>query len=186
MTLPRHTTMTPQALKSLIRTIPDYPSPGVMFRDITTLVGDAAGLRAVVAAFEERYCNARLTAIVGIEARGFIFGAPLACMLGLAFIPARKKGKLPGPAAGQDYALEYGTDRLEIHLGSLGPHDRVLVVDDLLATGGTAQAAVTLIRILGATVAECAFVVDLPDLGGRARLAAIDTTVFTLCAFDGD
>ena len=123
MTLPRHTTMTPQALKSLIRTIPDYPSPGVMFRDITTLVGDAAGLRAVVAAFEERYCNARLTAIVGIEARGFIFGAPLACMLGLAFIPARKKGKLPGPAAGQDYALEYGTDRLEIHLGSLGPHD---------------------------------------------------------------
>ena len=177
--------MTPEILKSLIRTIPDYPAPGVMFRDITSLIGNPAGLRAVIDICANRYRDARLTAIVGVEARGFIFGAPLAYALGLAFVPARKRGKLPGATIGRDYALEYGADRLEIHQDAIGQRDRILIVDDLLATGGTAAATVLLVRSTGAEVAECAFVVDLPDLGGRERLAAIGVDAYTLCAFEG-
>lgn len=177
--------MTPEALKSLIRTIPDHPRPGVMFRDITTLLLNPAGLKSVVETFADHYRIARLTAIVGIEARGFVFGAPLAYALNLAFIPARKRSKLPGPTIGRDYALEYGTDRLEIHQDAISRRDRVLVVDDLLATGGTAAAAVTLVRTTGAEVAGCAFVVGLPDLGGRERLATIGVDAYTLCIFEG-
>ncbi len=172
-------------IQSLIRTIPDYPKPGILFRDITTLIKDGPGLKATVDALVERYRGKRIDKVVGTEARGFIFGAPLAYALGVGFVPARKKGKLPGKATGHDYALEYGQDRIEMHDDAIAPGDQVLVIDDLLATGGTAEATVALVRALGGEVAECAFVVDLPDLGGRARLEQMGLTVHTLCAFEG-
>ncbi len=172
-------------IQSLIRTIPDYPKPGILFRDITTLIKDAQGLRATVDLLAERYRGQRIDKVVGIEARGFVFGAPLAYALGVGFVPVRKQGKLPGKTISHEYALEYGHDRIEIHDDAIGTGAHVLLVDDLLATGGTAQAAVALVRQLGGIVDECAFVVDLPDLGGRRKLEAQGLSVFTLCAFEG-
>lgn len=173
-------------IRSLIRTIPDHPKPGIQFRDITTLLKDPAGFRFTVDALVERYRGRDITKVVGTEARGFLFGAPLAYALGIGFVPVRKQGKLPGKTTGHEYALEYGHDRIEMHDDAIAADDKVLVIDDLLATGGTAQATVMLVRGLGGTVLECAFVIDLPDLGGRARLEKMGLPVFTLCAFDGD
>ena len=173
-------------IQSLIRTIPDYPKPGIQFRDITTLLKDADGFRSTIDQFVERYRGRDITKIAGTEARGFLFGAPLAYALGVGFVPVRKQGKLPGKTTGHEYALEYGHDRIEMHDDAIEAGDKVLVIDDLLATGGTAQATVMLVRGLGGTVVECAFVVDLPDLGGRAKLEKMGLTVFTLCEFEGD
>lgn len=172
-------------IQSLIRTIPDYPKPGIQFRDITTLIKDAQGFKATIDMLVERYRGRDISKVVGTEARGFIFGAPLAYALGVGFVPVRKKGKLPGKTTGHEYALEYGHDRIEMHNDAIDAGDKVLVVDDLLATGGTAQATVMLVRGLGGDVAECAFVVDLPELGGRAKLEKMGLTVFTLCEFAG-
>lgn len=173
-------------IQSLIRTIPDYPKPGIQFRDITTLLKDPSGFHATIQALLGRYMGKTIHKIVGIESRGFIIGAPLAYALGCGFVPARKPGKLPGEAIGHDYELEYGSDRLEIHTDAIQPGEHILLVDDLLATGGTAEAAVKLIQKMGGDVLECAFVVDLPDIGGRARLEQQGLSVFALCEFEGD
>jgi len=157
-------------IKSLIRTIPDFPKPGIQFRDITTLLMDAKGLRDVVEHFTSQYQSTPVDMVVGIESRGFIVGAPLAVALGKGFVPVRKPGKLPGEKIGVEYALEYGTDRLEIHTGALEAGMKVLLVDDLLATGGTMAAACHLVEQLGCEVAGLAFVVELPELKGRDRL----------------
>ncbi len=171
---------------SFIRTVPDYPKPGIQFRDITTLLKDPTGFAAAIDALVARYRTTPISKIVAIESRGFLFGAPLAVALGLGFVPARKPGKLPGKTTGHDYTLEYGVDRIEIHDDAITAGDNILIVDDLLATGGTAHAAVSLVKKMGGRVVECAFLVDLPDLGGRARLEALGLPVFALCAFDGD
>lgn len=173
-------------LQSLIRTIPDYPHPGIQFRDITTLLKDAAGFKATIDLLVERYKDRKITKVVGTEARGFIFGAPLAYALGVGFVPIRKKGKLPAKTTAHEYALEYGNDRIEMHDDAIDASDQVLVVDDLLATGGTAAATVMLVRGMGGQVIECAFVIDLPDLGGRAKLEKMGLTVHTLMAFASD
>jgi adenine phosphoribosyltransferase len=171
---------------SFIRTVPDYPKPGIQFRDITTLLKDPTGFAAAIDALVARYRTTPISKIVAIESRGFLFGAPLAVALGLGFVPARKPGKLPGKTTGHDYTLEYGVDRIEIHDDAITAGDNILIVDDLLATGGTAHAAVSLVQKMGGRVVECAFLVDLPDLGGRARLEALGLPVFALCAFAGD
>lgn len=173
-------------VKQLIRTIPHYPKPGIMFRDVTTLLKDAQGLRVVINEFVNRYTGQKIDKVLGIEARGFIVGAPLAYLLGVGFVPVRKKGKLPGQTIGHDYALEYGTDRVEIHLDAIERGERVLIVDDLIATGGTAEAAVKLTELCGGVVHECAFVVDLPALGGRHRLEKLGHPVFTMIEFEGE
>lgn len=173
-------------IKSKIRTIPDYPHQGIMFRDITTLLKDADGFHATIEALANRYRDVKIDKIVGIESRGFIIGAPLAYALGVGFVPVRKKGKLPSVTIGHDYQLEYGTDRIEIHTDAISSGEQILLVDDLIATGGTAEAAVALIQQVGGVVVECAFVIDLPDVGGRKRLEARGQTVFTLCEFEGD
>lgn len=173
-------------IKSRIRTVPHYPKQNVMFRDITTLLKDPIGLRTTIDELTRRYAGMQIDKIAGIEARGFMIGAPLAYTLGKGFVPVRKTGKLPAETAGQDYQLEYGTDRIEIHVDAISKDERVLLVDDLLATGGTAEAACKLIGSLGGTIVECAFVIDLPDLGGRARLEKLGHPVFSLCAFEGE
>ena len=173
-------------LSSLIRTIPDYPKPGIQFRDITTLLKDPVGLKQTIDALALRYQTAKIDKVAGIESRGFIIGAALAYKLGVGFIPLRKKGKLPGETIGEEYQLEYGTDRIEIHVDAISKGERVLLVDDLIATGGTAMAAAKLVRQLGGDIHEAAFVVDLPDLGGCARLKSAGCNVFTLCEFAGD
>ncbi len=173
-------------IKSRIRTIPHYPHQGIMFRDITTLLKDPIGLRATVQELAKRYRDMKIDKIAGIESRGFIVGTPLAYELGLGFVPIRKKGKLPAETVGRDYQLEYGSDRIEIHVDAIQKGDRVLLVDDLIATGGTAEAAVGLIEDMGGKVLECAFVIDLPDIGGRARLEKKGQKVFALCEFEGD
>lgn len=173
-------------IKSRIRTVPHYPKPGVMFRDITTLLKDPVGFRITITELVNRYAGQKIDKVSGIESRGFIVGAALAFQLGLGFVPIRKKGKLPAQTVGHDYELEYGTDRIEIHVDAIDPGDRVLLVDDLLATGGTAEAAVKLIGSMGGTIVECCFVIDLPDLGGRQRLMARGQKVFALCEFEGD
>lgn len=171
---------------SLIRTIPDYPKPGIQFRDITTLIKDAEGFHAAITKMAERYRGQNISKIVGIEARGFMFAAPLAYALKLGFVPVRKQGKLPGAAMGHDYDLEYGSDRIEIHHDAISKGEKILIVDDLLATGGTALAATTLVQKMGGEVVECAFLVDLPDIGGRKRLEQAGIPVFALCEFEGD
>jgi adenine phosphoribosyltransferase len=174
-----------EELKALIRTIPDFPKPGIMFRDVTTLMSDGAGFQKTIAALTDRYRGQRLDKVAGIEARGFILGGAIAAALGVGFVPLRKKGKLPGQAIGEDYALEYGTDRIEMHLGAVHEGERVLIVDDLIATGGTAEAAIRLIRAVKGEVVEACFVIDLPDLGGVERLAALGCQSFCLLAFAG-
>ncbi len=173
-------------IKSRIRTIPHYPHQGIMFRDITTLLKDPVGLRATVQAIVQRYRDAGIDKVAGIESRGFIIGTPVAYELGLGFVPVRKKGKLPAATIGRDYQLEYGTDRIEIHTDAIRQGDRVLLIDDLIATGGTAEAAAGLIQEMGGDVVECCFVIDLPDIGGRTRLEQQGHSVFALCEFEGD
>ncbi len=173
-------------IKSKIRTVPHYPKQGIQFRDITTLLKDPIGLRVTIDELARRYADMKIDKIAGIEARGFILGAPLAYVLGKGFIPIRKKGKLPAETIGHDYALEYGTDRIEIHTDAIEKGERVLLVDDLIATGGTAEAACSLIQKMGGEIVECCFVIDLPDIGGRARLEKHGHKVFALCEFEGD
>ena len=178
--------MTPNELKSLIRTVPDFPEAGIQFRDITTLIGHPLGLAATVRHLAERAKACGAEAIAGMEARGFIFGAALAVELELGFIPVRKPGKLPIEIIGIDYALEYGTDRLEIDPGAIQHGQTVVIVDDLIATGGTALAAAQLLRQAGATIDDALFVIDLPDLGGAQRLRDASVEVSTLMEFEGD
>ena len=173
-------------LKALVRTIPDYPRPGIMFRDITTLLGNAKGLSACVDRLAAPYRESAVDAVAGIEARGFILGGAIADRLGCGFVPIRKKGKLPGKAIGQDYELEYGVDVIEIHEDGITKGERVLLVDDLIATGGTAEAAVKLLRKLDADIVAAAFVIDLPDLKGRKRVEALGIDCHTLIEFEGD
>ena len=173
-------------IKSRIRTVPHYPKQGIMFRDITTLLKDPVGLRATVDELARRYADVKIDKIAGIESRGFIIGAPLAYALGKGFIPIRKKGKLPAETIGHDYELEYGTDRIEIHTDAISSGEKILLVDDLIATGGTAEAACKLIENMGGKIVECCFVIDLPDIGGRARLEKHRQKVFALCEFEGD
>jgi adenine phosphoribosyltransferase len=173
-------------LQSLIRTIPDHPKPGIQFRDITTLLLDADGLRLAVDGIADRHRGTKIDLVAGIEARGFIFGTAISYALGLGFVPLRKPGKLPGKTIGRDFALEYGTDRIEMHEEAVRAGQRILLVDDLIATGGTAEAAVELVREVRAEVVECAFVVALPDLGGLERLEKIGCPTHALCEFAGD
>lgn len=173
-------------LASLVRTITDFPKPGIQFRDITTLIGDAAGFSEAVRRLAVRAAGYRPDLIVAVEARGFLFGAAMATAMGVGLVPVRKAGKLPGVTIGIDYALEYGTDRLELHEGAVLPGHRVVLVDDLLATGGTILATADLMRSAGAEVAAALFVIDLPDLGGSRRLEAAGLVCETLIAFDGE
>ena len=173
-------------IKTLIRTIPHYPHQGIMFRDITTLLKDPVGLRSTIDQIAKRYKGQSISKVVGIESRGFIIGAPVAYLLGVGFVPIRKKGKLPAETIGHDYQLEYGADRVEIHTDAISPGDRVLLIDDLIATGGTAEAAVALLRKMGAEVVEAAFIIDLPEVGGRKRLEKLGIKVFALCEFEGE
>lgn len=173
-------------IKSRIRTIADFPRAGIMFRDITSLLADPEGFALAIQQLRERYADKHIDCVAGIEARGFIIGAALALELGKGFVPIRKPGKLPGATAGQDYQLEYGSDRLEIHVDAIQAGAQVLLVDDLLATGGTALAACQLIEGLDGRIVECAFVIDLPDLRGRERLQNAGHEVFALCAFEGE
>ena len=172
-------------LKNLVRTIPDYPKPGIMFRDVTTLFADAQGFKAAIAQLVEPYRTEPIDAVAGIEARGFILGGAVADRLGCGFIPVRKKGKLPAETVGQDYELEYGTDTIEIHADAVKPGERILIVDDLIATGGTAEAAVKLIRRIGGEIVGAALVIDLPELGGVKRLDALGIESHALMAFEG-
>lgn len=173
------------SIKSHIRTVPHYPHHGIMFRDITTLLKDPVGLRTTIQEIVHRYDTIAIDKVAGIESRGFIIGAPVAYQLGKGFIPIRKQNKLPAETVGRDYQLEYGSDRIEIHVDAIQPGDRVLLVDDLIATGGTAEAAAGLIQDMGGVVVECCFVIDLPDVGGRVRLENLGHKVFALCEFAG-
>jgi adenine phosphoribosyltransferase len=177
--------MTPDELKALVRTVPDFPSPGILFRDITTLISHGAGFAACVGHLAQRAKAAGADAIAGMEARGFIFGAAAAAQLGLGFVPVRKPGKLPVATLGVDYALEYGQDRLEIDPGAIRPGQRVVIIDDLIATGGTALAAAELLRKAGAVVTHALFVIDLPDLVGADRLRGAGVVVDALMDFPG-
>ena len=168
-----------------IRTIPDYPKPGIMFRDITTLLGDARAFRQAVDELVQPFAGRKIDKVAGIEARGFILGGAVAHQLSAGFIPLRKKGKLPHQTIAVEYALEYGVDSMEMHLDAAKPGDRVMLIDDLIATGGTAVAAIQLLRQAGAEVTAAAFVIDLPDLGGADRVRALGVPVSTLAAFEG-
>ncbi len=173
-------------IQSLIRTIPDYPKAGIQFRDITTLLQDAEGYAETIRQLAEIAKHYEVDVVAGIEARGFILGAALANVLKVGFVPIRKAGKLPGKTISQAYALEYGEDQLEIHTDAIKAGGQVLLVDDLIATGGTAEAAIQLIQQLDATVCAAAFVVDLPDLGGMQRLTRLGVQTHRLCAFEGE
>lgn len=165
-------------LEPLIRAIPDFPIPGILFRDITPLLGDPAGFKAMVDLFVDKYRSANVDYVVGIEARGYMLGAPVAYALGAGFVPVRKPGKLPGEKYSEEYALEYGTNTIEIHADAIGRSKRVLVIDDLLATGGTLAATLRLLERLGAHIAGVAVLIELEGLNGRAALPGIDVTSF--------
>ena len=172
-------------LRGAIRTIPDYPKPGILFRDVTTLMRDADALSATIEALAEPYRDGGIEAVAGIEARGFILGGAVAHALGCGFVPLRKRGKLPAETVRVAYSLEYGVDEMEVHRDAVTPGERVLLVDDLIATGGTAEAGAKLMRELEVDVVAAAFVIDLPDLGGAERLRAMDVPVHALVAYDG-
>jgi adenine phosphoribosyltransferase len=174
-----------KTVKDYIRTIVDFPHEGILFRDVTTLFADPRGFRMAVDQMLHPYAGQRIDVVVGLEARGFILGGAIAHQLGTGFVPIRKKGKLPGTTISQDYKLEYGEAIVEIHDDAIRAGQTVLVVDDLLATGGTAEAGITLVERLGGVIAGCAFIIDLPDLGGRKRLEAMGMEVHALCAFEG-
>ncbi len=175
-----------KTVQDYIRTIPDFPHEGIMFRDVTTLFHDPRGFRMAIDQLLHPYAGQPIDKVVGLEARGFILGGAIAHQLSLGFVPIRKKGKLPGKTIEQDYTLEYGTATMEVHDDAFQPGERVLLVDDLLATGGTAEAGIKLIERMGAQVMGCAFVIDLPDIGGRSKLEAMGMDVHALCAFAGD
>lgn len=177
--------MTVDDLQRLVRTIPDFPQKGILFRDVTTLIGHGQGFARAVELLAEQAEDGGARAIAGIEARGFIFGAAVAARMGLPFIPVRKPGKLPVPVLAIDYALEYGTDTLEVDPGAVAAGQRVAVIDDLIATGGTALAAVQLLRQAGASVEQALFVIDLPDLGGADRLREAGLAPWSLMRFPG-
>lgn len=170
-----------EQLKSKIRDIPDFPKEGIIFKDITPLLGDVDAFQTVVDSFAKRYADKSIDAVVGIDARGFIFGGALAYRIDAAFVPVRKSGKLPHKTHHVEYALEYGTDKIEMHIDALSPNHRVVIIDDLLATGGTAQATCELIEKTGATVVECAFVIELSFLNGREKLK--DREIFSLIQY---
>lgn len=174
-----------QFIKDSIKTIPDYPKPGILFRDVTSLLEDPKAYATSIQLLVERYRDAGVTKVVGTEARGFLFGAPVALALGVGFVPVRKPGKLPRAVISESYELEYGTDSLELHTDSIGSQDKVLVIDDLLATGGTIEATARLIRRLGGSVQDAAFIIDLTDLGGRERLTALGIDCYSLVTFPG-
>jgi len=172
-------------LKTSIRTIPDYPKAGIMFRDITTLLGDARAFRRAVDELVQPFAGRKIDKVAGIEARGFILGGAVAHQLSVGFVPLRKKGKLPHKTVSVDYALEYGVDTIEMHVDGCAAGDKVMLIDDLIATGGTAMAAIQLLRQAGAEVVAAAFVIDLPELGGAGRLRAAGVPVQSLVAFEG-
>jgi len=172
-------------LRAAVRTIPDYPKPGILFRDITTLLGDARAFRRAVDELVQPWPGSKIDKVAGIEARGFILGGAVAHQLSAGFVPIRKKGKLPHETVRIAYSLEYGVDEMEMHRDAIAPGERVILVDDLIATGGTATAAVELLRKMGAEVVAAVFVIDLPDLGGAERLRRLGVTVRTLMSFEG-
>lgn len=172
-------------LKDLIRTIPDYPKPGIMFRDITTLLSDSRGFRRLVDELVQPLAGAKIDKVAGIEARGFILGGAIAHQLSVGFVPVRKQGKLPFETISESYELEYGTDAVEIHVDAVEPGERILLVDDLIATGGTAIAAIALLERAGAQIDLCSFVVDLPEIGGADKLRALGHQVSALMTFEG-
>jgi adenine phosphoribosyltransferase len=172
-------------LKAAVRTIPDYPKPGVMFRDITTLLGNARAFRRAVDELVQPWSGAKIDKVAGIEARGFILGGAVAHQVSAGFVPIRKKGKLPHTTVRIAYSLEYGLDEMEMHEDAVSPGERVILVDDLIATGGTAEGAVKLLRRMGADVLAACFIIDLPDLGGAEKLRKLDVPVRTLITFEG-
>ena len=172
-------------LKAAIRSIPDHPKPGIMFRDITTLLGDARAFRRAVDELVHPWAGGKIDKVAGIEARGFILGGAVAHQVSAGFVPIRKKGKLPFKRVSIGYSLEYGIDEMEMHEDAVYEGERVVLVDDLVATGGTAEAAVRLLRQIGADVLAACFIIDLPDLGGAAKLRALDVSVRTLISFEG-
>ena len=178
-------TKSAKTVKDYIRTIVDFPHDGIMFRDVTTLFADPRGFRIAIDQLLHPYAGVRFDKVVGLEARGFILGGAIAHQLSVGFVPVRKKGKLPGAVISEEYTLEYGEAVVEIHDDAIQPGEKVLLVDDLLATGGTAEAGLKLIERLGGEVIGCAFIIDLPDLGGRTRLEAMGMDVHALCAFEG-
>jgi adenine phosphoribosyltransferase len=173
-------------VRDYIRTIVDFPHEGIMFRDVTTLFADPRGFRMAIDQMLHPYAGEPIDKVVGLEARGFILGGAIAHQLSVGFVPVRKKGKLPGTVISQDYKLEYGEAIVEIHDDAIKPGERILVVDDLLATGGTAAAGINLIERLGGEIVSCAFIIDLPDLGGRKVLEDLGMDVHALCAFEGE
>ncbi len=176
----------PHTIKQKIRTVPHWPKPGIMFRDITTLLKDAAGFKRTIDLLQQRYEKMLVDIVVGIESRGFILGSAVADRLGVGFAPIRKKGKLPAETVAEEYDLEYGKDKIEIHKDAIAPGMKVLLLDDLIATGGTALAACNLIKKLGGEVVECGCIVDLPELGGKKKLEAAGYKVFNLVEFEGE
>lgn len=171
-------------IKETIRSIPGWPIEGVIFRDITTLMQDPDAYRAACDLFYERYKDSGASKIVGIDARGFVFGAVLAYKMGIGFVPVRKKGKLPYDTIEESYALEYGTAEMEMHVDAIEEGEKVIIIDDLIATGGTIEAAIKLVKKLGGDIVECGFIVELPDLGGRAKTG--DIPIYAMCEFEGD
>jgi adenine phosphoribosyltransferase len=174
-----------KTVRDYIRTIPDFPHEGIMFRDVTTLFSDARGFRMAIDQLLHPYAGTPIDKVVGLEARGFILGGAIAHQLSVGFVPIRKKGKLPGKTIAQAYQLEYGEAVMELHDDALQPGEKVLLVDDLLATGGTAEAGIRLVERLGAQVVGCAFIIDLPELGGARKLERLGMQVHSLCAFEG-
>ena len=172
-------------LRNSIRSIPDYPKPGIMFRDITTLLGNARAFRRAVDELVQPFAGSKIDQVAGMEARGFILGGAVAHQLSAGFIPIRKKGKLPHSTVSIAYSLEYGVDEMEVHTDAVKPGEKVILIDDLIATGGTAEGATKLLQKMGAEVVAACFVIDLPELGGRAKLEALGVPVRTLIAFDG-
>ena len=175
-----------KTVQDYIRTIPDFPHAGIMFRDVTTLIADPRGFRLAIDQLIHPYVGQPIDKVVGLEARGFILGGAIAHQLSVGFIPIRKQGKLPGKTITQAYTLEYGEAVMEVHDDALQAGERVLLIDDLLATGGTAEAGIKLIERMGAQIMGCGFIIDLPDLGGRKKLEGLGMDVHALCAFDGD
>ena len=175
-----------KSVRDYIRTIVDFPHEGIMFRDVTTLFADPRGFRMAIDQMLHPYAGVKIDKVVGLEARGFILGGAIAHQLSVGFVPIRKKGKLPGATISQAYTLEYGEAIVELHDDAIQPGEKILLVDDLLATGGTAEAGIRLVERLGGAIVSCAFVIDLPDLGGRKRLEAMGMDVTALCVFDGE
>ena len=178
--------MTAEYIKSVVKTVPDYPKPGILFRDVTSVLEDHKAFSSCISLLVEKYQGMGFTKIAGTEARGFLFGAPLAIEMGIGFVPVRKPNKLPREVVSESYELEYGMDTLEIHKDAIEPGDKVLLIDDLLATGGTIAASAKLIRSLGGEINHAGSVINLPDLGGEKKLSALDIESYSICEFEGE